>query len=215
MRVLIWAVFLAAGFASWYFFGVLGRLAYCVVVFVAIALFRRQLVIGLTHVASKLGLMKATITRMPMAIRLVKAAAIEEDAKPVAAELSAVGFVDAGAWDISEMPQIRVALMIHPAENFLAAIETASTIGAQLNVHTLYSNGTVVTFTNTKLPAPKAQPPGFTSVRMPGASPRALFSRARAERPRDGISAVTAEEAPRVYERLYAESIRHRKMMGA
>jgi hypothetical protein len=215
MRVLIWAVFLAGVLGSGYFFGPQGRSAYFVVVLVAIALFRRQLVIGLTHVASKLGLMKGTIDRMPLSIKLVKAPAIDEAAKPVAAALSTAGFVDAGAWNIFEMPKIRLALMVHPAENFLAAIETASAIGAQLNVHTLYSNGTVATFTNSKLPAPRAQLPGLTSVRMPGASPRALFSRARAERLRDGISAVTAEEAPRVYERLYAESIRYRKAQGA
>ena len=215
MKALIWAVFLAGAFASWYFFGMQGRFAYFVVVLVAIALFRRQLAIGLTHVASKLGLMKETIDHMPMSIRLVKAAAADGAAKPVVMELLADGFADAGAWDIYEMPKIRLALMVHPAENFLAAIETASTIGAQLNIHTLYSNGTVVTFTNSRLPAPRAQRPGVTSVRMPGASPKALLLRAKDERPRDGISAVTEKEAPRIYERLYAESIMHRKSVGA
>ena len=215
MRVLIWAVFLAGAFASQYFSGSQGRIAYMIVVLVVIVLFRRPLVIGLTHVASKLGLMKETIEQMPMSITLVKASAADEAAKPVAAALSAAGFVDAGAWDISGMPKIKLALMIHPAENFLAAIETASSIGAQLNVHTLYSNGSIATYTNSKLPAPRAQRPGMTSVRMPGASPKAVLSRARAERPRDGINAMTAEEAPRAYERLYAESIRYRKMQGA
>ena len=215
MRVLIWAVFLAGAFASQYFSGSQGRIAYMMVVLVVIVLFRRPLVIGLTHVASKLGLMKETIEQMPMSITLVKASAADEAAKPVAAALSAAGFVDAGAWDISGMPKIKLALMIHPAENFLAAIETASPIGAQLNVHTLYSNGSIATYTNSKLPAPRAQRPGMTSVRMPGASPKAVLSRARAERPRDGINAMTAEEAPRAYERLYAESIRYRKMQGA
>ena len=215
MRVLIWAVFLAGAFASQYFSGSQGRIAYMIVVLVVIVLFRRPLVIGLTHVASKLGLMKETIEQMPMSITLVKASAADEAAKPVAAALSAAGFVDAGAWDISGMPKIKLALMIHPAENFLAAIETASPIGAQLNVHTLYSNGSIATYTNSKLPAPRAQRPGMTSVRMPGASPKAVLSRARAERPRDGINAMTAEEAPRAYERLYAESIRYRKMQGA
>jgi hypothetical protein len=105
--------------------------------------------------------------------------------------------------------------MVHPAENFLAAIETASAIGAQLNVHSLYSNGTVTTFTNSRLPAPRAKRPGWMNVRMPGASPGAVFSRAKAERPHQGISAVTAEKAPEVYERLYAESILYRKTQGA
>ena len=63
------------------------------VMIAAIALFRRQLAIGLTHVVSKLGLMKGTIDRMPMSIRLVKAAAMDEAAKPVAAALSAAGII--------------------------------------------------------------------------------------------------------------------------
>jgi len=214
MRVLIWLVLLAGAFASRNFFGGEGRLVYYIVVLVAIALFRRQLVIGFTHVASKLGLMKGTIDRMPMSIRLAKAAAIDEAAKPVAAVLSAAGFADAGAWNIFEMPKIRLALMVHPAENFLAAIETASAIGPQLNVHTLYSNGTVTTFTNSRLPAPRAKRPDWTQIRMPGASPGDLFSRARAERPQDAISPMTAEMAPGVYERLYAESILYRKTQG-
>jgi hypothetical protein len=215
MRTLIWGVFLVGAFASRYFYGLQGRIMYLIAVLVVIALFHRPLAIGLTHVASKLGLMKETIEHMPMSIKLVKTAATTEAAMPVAAALSAAGFVDAGAWDISEMPKIKLALMIHPAENFLAAIETAATIGAQLNVHTLYSNGSVATFTNSRLPAPKAQRSGVTNVRMPGATPKAVLSRARAERPRDGINAMTAEEAPRVYERLYAESTRYRKMQGA
>ena len=215
MRALIWAVFLAGAIASRYFFGGQGRLVYAIVIIVTIMLFRRQLTIGLTHVAAKLGLMRATIDKMPMSITLVKAAAIDEDAKPVAAELLAAGFIDAGEWDIPPMPKIKLALMVHRAENFLAAIETASSIGAQLNIHTLYSDGSVVTFTNSRLPAPKAHPPGWTIVRMPGTSVGALHSRARNERRRDGISAVMVDEAPRLYERLYAEAIKHRKAQGA
>ena len=215
MRALIWAVFLVGAFASWYFFGTQGSFVYFIVVFVAVMLFRRRLSIALTHVASKLRLMKETIDNMPMSIRLVRAAAIDGAAKPVAAELSAAGFVDAGAWDIYELPKIKLALMVHPAENFLAAIETASAIGAQLNIHTLYSNGTVVSFTNSGLPAPRAQLPGITIVRKPGATPGMLLSKARAERPRNGIRTATEEEAPRIYERLYAESIMYRKKEGA
>jgi len=215
MRMLIWAVFLAGGFAAWFFFGTQGKFAYHIAVLVAIVLFRKQLVIGLTHIVSRLGMTKGMIDRMPMSIRLVKAAAIDEAAKPVFAALSAAGFVDGGAWNIFEMPKIRLALMVHPAEKFLAAIETASAIGAQVNVHTLYSNGNVATFTNSRLPAPRAKRPGWTNVRMPGASPGALFSRARTERPREAISPVKAEEAPEVYERLYAESILYRKTQGA
>jgi hypothetical protein len=215
MAVLIWAVFIAGAIASRYYFGTQGRLAYAAVVFVAILLFRRQLVIGLTHVASKFGLMKATIDKMPMSIKLTPAGALDEAAKPSAKELSAAGFVDAGAWNIPPMPKIRLALMVHPAENFLAAIETASSIGAQVNLHTLYVDGSVVTCTNSRLPAPKAQRPEQKLVRMPGVAPGPLFSRARDERRRDEISAVSVQDAPNIYERLYADSIKYRKAHGA
>jgi hypothetical protein len=215
MQVLIWAVFLAGAFGSRYFFGLQGRLWYAVVVFVTIALFRRQLTIGLTHAASKFGLIKRTIDRMPMTIRLERASAPDEAAKPVAAELAAAGFVDAGAWNIPPMPKIRLALMVHPVDNFLAAIETASSIGAQVNIHTLYSNGNVMTFTNSRLPGPKVQRPGAISERLPGIPPSALLAKARAGRRKDGISAVSVKDAAAAYERLYAESIRFRKAQGA
>jgi hypothetical protein len=215
MPVLIWAVFIAGAIASRYYFGSQGRIAYAAVVFAAILLFRRQLTIGLTHLASKWGLMKATIEKMPTSIKLAQAGAIDEIAKPPAAELSASGFIDAGAWNIPPMPKIRLALMVHPGENFLAAIETASSIGAQVNIHTLYADGSVVTYTNSRLPAPKAQRPEQKLVRMPGAAPGTLVSRARNERRRDGISAVSAPEAPNIYERLYADSINYRKAHGA
>lgn len=215
MPRLIWMVFLLGAFASRYYFGVQGRIVYAVVIAVVILVFRRPLTIGLTHLASKLGLMKATIDKMPLTIRLARAKAIDAGARQSAAELSAVGFVDAGAWDIPPMPKIKLALMVNPVENFIAAIETASSIGAQVNVHTLYSNGSVTTYTNSELPAPKAQRPGMTSVRLPGASIATLVLRARKERSRDGITTVNAEDAPKIYERLYAESIRFRKVQGA
>jgi hypothetical protein len=112
------------------------------------------------------------------------------------------------------MPKIKLALMVHPVDNFLAAIEAASSIGAQVNVHTLYSDGKVMTYTNSKLPSPKALRPGVTYVRMPGASVTVLLMKARSERRRDGISAVNADDAPSIYERLYAESIKFRKAQG-
>jgi hypothetical protein len=215
MRVLIWAVFLAGALASRYFFGSSGRFWYFLAVLFVLAVFRRPLVIGLTHVASKLGLMKSTIDQMPDSITLTKTFASDADAAPVAADLERAGFVDAGAWIIRELPKIRLALMVHPVENFLAAIETASPIGAQVNIHTLYENGSVMTFTNSKLPAPKKQRPGQISIRVPGVPAGALFTKACSGRRREGIRAVREEDAVSIYERLYTESICFRKAQGA
>jgi hypothetical protein len=52
------------------------------------------------------------------------------------------------------MPKIHVALLVHREEGMLAAVESASTIGAHLNLHTLYQDGRIVTFTNNELPMP-------------------------------------------------------------
>ncbi len=215
MRTLMWMVFLLGAVLSWIFLGLAGRIIYFLAVGFAILLFRRQMSIGLTHAASKLGLMRETIDRMPQTITLTRSPAADELAGPAAKALSAVGFVDAGAWSIPGMPKIHLMLMVHTSEHFLAAIESATAFGAQVNVHTLYAGGALTTYTNSRLPAPPSQRPGVTSMRMPGAEPGALFTRARAERRRDGILPVTAQEAPRIYERLYAESIRYRKARGS
>jgi len=214
VRLLIWVVFIAGAIASRYFFGWEGRLVYAGVVLAVLLLFRQQLAIGLTHLTSKFGLMKATIDKMPITIKLARAM-MDDAAKPVAAELAKAGFSDAGTWDIPPMPKIKLALMVHRSDNFLAAIETASAIGAQVNIHTLYYDGKVTTFTNSRLPAPRAMWPAVTMVRMPGVAPAALLAKARNDRRRDGIRTVSVDEAPRIYEHLYTEAIKYRKAHGA
>jgi hypothetical protein len=214
IQVVIWGVYLLGALASRYFFGWNGRIAYLLLVGVLILLFKRQLTLWLTHVASKFGMMKATIEKMPATIALTRAPAPDAAAQPVAAELAKAGFTTAGAWNIQSMPKIKLALMVHTSENFLAAIETAQSIGAQVNIHTLYDDATVVTYTNTRLPAPRALRPQVTYTRIPGLAPVALVEQARRERRRNGIRAVSVKEAPRNYERLYADSIRYRKEKG-
>lgn len=214
MQLLIWGVFLAGGFAARYFYGREGAIVYGLVVAVAIALFRKPLTIGLTHVASKVGLMKATIDKLPMSIKLARAAAMDDAARPAARELAAVGFDDAGAWDIPPMPKIKLTLMVHARENMLAAIETAEPIGAQVNLHTLYSDGRVVSYTNSRLPGPKKLPPELTYTRLPAIAPSALFEKACGSRRRDRILPMSVDEAPSIYERLYADFTRYRKTHG-
>ncbi|HSN00303.1 MAG TPA: hypothetical protein VLS52_04795 [Rudaea sp.] len=214
IQIVVWGVYVLGALASRYFFGWNGRVAYLVIVGALILLFKRQLTLWLTHVASKYGMMKATIDTMPTTIALTRVPAPDAAAQPVVAELARAGFVSAGAWDIPPMPKIKLALMVHAGENFLAAIETAPSIGAQVNLHTLYGDGTVATYTNTRLPAPRALRPQVTYTRLPGLAPTALFAQARAGRRGDGIRPMSADDAPRIYEQLYADSIRYRKEKG-
>jgi hypothetical protein len=214
IQILIWGVYLAGALAARYFFGLPGRIAYLVIVGLIVLAFNRQISIALTHLTSKLGWMKGTIDKMPSTITLTRAAGPDEAAMPVAAELAKAGFTHAGAWDIPPMPKIKLALMVHRDEKLLAAIETASTIGAQVNLHTLYEDDSVTSYTNTKLPAPRALRPQVTYVRLPGLAPTALFEKARRERRPNRIRGLSVEEAPAIYERLYAESIKYRKSKG-
>jgi hypothetical protein len=214
IQVLIWGVYFAGAYISTYFFGLPGRIAYLLIVGLIVLAFNRQISIALTHLVSKMGWMKATIDKMPNTIALTRAAGPDERALPIAAELAKAGFTHAGAWNIPPMPKIKLALMVHRDENFLAAIETASTVVAQVNLHTLYDDDKVVSYTNTRLPAPRAMPPEITYVRVPGVAPTALFEQARRERRRNGIRNVSIEEAPHIYERLYAAATQYRKAKG-
>jgi len=215
MPTLIWIFFIASTLLVRWQFGANGMLVWSAAWVVAVALFRRQMSIGLTHLASKWGLTKSTVAAMPSTIDLRRARAADAEADPVLRELSRFGFSDAGAWDILELPRIKLSLMVHRSEYFVAAIESASSIGSQLNLHTLYADGKVESFTNSKLPGPPVLPPGITYVRAPGLSASALLAKARNERRRDGIRPVDIEDAPGIYARLYAEGMKIRKAHGS
>ena len=214
MRLLIWAAFIAGVIAAGFLGGETGAFIYFVAVLLVIAFFRRPLVLALTRLASRLGLMRGTIEAMPPAIVLTRAPGPADAARPILAALAASSFAEAGAWNIAEMPKIHVALMVQREEGMLAAVESASPIGAHVNLHTLYPDGLVVTFTNSELPAPKLLRPNARRTQLPHCSPDALVARARTERPKTPFRALSVEEAPRVYEQLYADEIRFRKAMG-
>jgi len=214
VRLLIWAVFIAGVIVAGVLGGEAGAFIYFLAVLVVIAFFRRPLVLALTHLSSRLGLMGKTIEAMPSAIVLTRAAGPTDAARPILAALAASNFADAGAWTIAEMPKIQVSLMVQREEGMLAAVESASPVGAHVNVHTLYPDGLVVTFTNTELPAPRFLRPNVQRTRLPRCTPDALVVRARAERPKTPFRPLSVEEAPRLYEQLYADEIRFRKAMG-
>jgi hypothetical protein len=213
VRLLIWGVFIAGVIAAGALGGERGAFIYFVAVLVAIMFFRRPLVLALTRLSSRLGLMRGTIEAMPPAIVLTRSSGPTDAARPILAALAASNFADAGAWNIAQMPKIQVALMVQREEGMLAAVESASPIGAHVNLHTLYPDGLVVTFTNTELPMSPVLRPNVQRTQLPRCSPDALVARARAERPRKPFRPLTVEDAPRVYEQLYADDVRFRKSM--
>ena len=214
MRVLIWVVYLCGLVAAFYFGGTTGRWIYLCAVALIIVLFHRPLVLALTRLSSKLGLMRGTIDRMPSAIHLSRADGPTEAARPILAALAGCNFVDAGAWNINELPKIQVSLMVQPEDGMLAAVESVAPIGAHVNIHTLYQDGTLFSVTNSELPAPPVTRPNVTRAQFPRCAPSELVRQARARRPASGYRLISAEEAPRIYEELYAEDIRFRRGRG-
>lgn len=215
MRGLIWMMFIAGVIAAGFLGGETAAIIYLAAVFLVIVFFRRPLVLALTGLASRLGLMRGTIERMPARIHLTRAQGHADAARPILAALAASSFADAGAWNITEMPKIRLSLMVQREEGMLAAVESASPIGAHVNLHTLYPDGLVVTFTNSERPAPKTLRPHVQRTQVPRCSPDALVVRARSQRPKMPLRPLTVEEAPRLYEQLYADETRFRKETGA
>jgi hypothetical protein len=211
VQLLIWIVFLGGLFLAISYWGETGKLFYLAVMAVIIALFRRPIVLALTRVASKFGLMRDVIERMPSAIHLTAAEGPTGPARAILDALAACKFVDAGAWNIVELPKIQVSLMVQPELGMLAAVESASPLGAHVNLHTLYPDGQVVSFTNSELPPPRATRPNVTRTQVPRCSPGALVTRARNQRPGTPFRPISVEEAPRVYEQLYADEVQFRK----
>jgi hypothetical protein len=214
MTQLIWIVYIVGLLVAIHYWGTTGRMVFTFGVTLVIVLFRRPLVLALTRLSSKLGLMRGMIDQMPPAIHLSPAAGPTDAARPLIIALAACKFVDAGAWDIRELPKIQLSLMVHPEDGMLAAIESASPIGAQVNIHTIYPDGKVFSVTNSELPAPRATRPNVTRARFPRFVPGELVKKALAERPGAAFRPVSLEEAPRIYEELYAEEIRFRKGAG-
>ena len=192
MRQLIWIVYILGLFVAVHFWGLTGRLVFYAAVFLAVTLFRRRLVLALTRLSSKLGLIRETIKQMPATIRLSRAKGPTEAARPILAALATCRFVDAGAWNINELPKIQVALMVQPEDGMLAAVESASPIGAHVNIHTLYRDGTMFSVTNSELPAPRATRPNVTRVRFPRCAPGELVKQAHAQRPVSGVRSLSA-----------------------
>ena len=52
-------------------------------------------------------------------------------------------------------------------------------------------------------------------MQFPRCAPDELVKQARAKRPGDRFRPISVEEAPRIYEELYANEIRFRKGIGA
>jgi hypothetical protein len=215
VSVLIWGTYLLGALVAWRLAGWTGFIVFAVVWTVITRVFRRQIVLALTHLSSKLGFVAQKVKEMPLDIHLSRIPVPSEAAALVRDALLGCGFVDAGAYSITELPKIGVTLLVHPQDGMLAAIESASSIGAHVNLHTLYKDMSIFTITNSELPAPRAIPPGVTRVQQPKCAPALLFAHARRERPKGDFRTLAPDDAPRIYAELYTMWTAFRKAYAA
>jgi hypothetical protein len=117
-------------------------------------------------------------------------------------ELLAEGFSDAGAFAIDRMPGAFVRMMTGPGLDATAAVCDHPKIGAWVDISTLYEDGRIVTATTvpkTGMPSPDWS----RTLRFPGEPAAKLYSELLGSRSKDGIRLISAEDAPREFEKAY------------
>jgi hypothetical protein len=187
-----------------------------VAIMVALPILKQLLVYGFARLIGR-AVGQVALNKQPDEIHLTpagsgawknaKAAAILAD------PLLSRGFQDAGVHRVDEMAGVLVQLLTKPDERFIAAIYEHPQAGHWIDLVTLYQDGTSANFTTSR-PTGLSPRPGHPSIHAPGTGPLALYSRARAERPKGLTKSIAASDAARQFEQSYAEDIAWRKHRG-
>jgi hypothetical protein len=164
------------------------------------------------------GLGARAIAQQPDTIHLVaaqqhawrNAAALEALAQP----LKARGFVEAGVYTISEMPNIALRFLLNPAMNCYASICEHSKAGNWVELITRYESG--IGFTYTQQPdRGMERRPEDKIFNAPGSAPEQLYERMIKERPDQPQIALSQDKLPQLFQDVYAAQIRWKKQRGA
>jgi len=122
------------------------------------------------------------------------------------------GFSDAGVYTIAELP-IVVQLLANGGDSFYAAIYQHPQVGTWFDLFSHFEDGTSVTYSTAKPNALKPRP-GHPTVNLHGAEPDHVLEKAKAQRPRRPLKAVSAWDAVGVFEKAYEDSMAYRKGVG-
>ena len=128
-------------------------------------------------------------------------------------ELTSRGFVDAGIHTVPELPGIVLQLLAHTRDSFYAAVYEHPQAGTWFDLVARFQDGTSITY-STSRPTALRPRPGHPTVNLPGLDPIPVLDKAIAQRPRRPLEAVAADQAVRVFEQAYTESIAFRKQQG-
>lgn len=134
-------------------------------------------------------------------------------AERVAAILTGLGFEDAGAFSVREMPGVTAWLFAEPRDGWYAVVMEHPAVGLWWEFVSRNADGTGLTVTS--LPATGlAKRPSFPVVNAPGTPVERLWERARRERPPAPRAPHTTDRVARDFETAYAEDIAWRKTRG-
>ena len=123
------------------------------------------------------------------------------------------GFVDAGVYNVLEMPGVVVQLLAHPGDGLYAAVYEHPRAGTWFDLVSRFQDGTSVTY-STSHPTALEPRPGHPTVNLPRTEPLAVLDKVLAQHPRRPLQAVSPEQAVEVFERGYAEAMAYRKQVG-
>src|SRR5262249_25865349 len=128
--------------------------------------------------------------------------------------LLALGFQEAGAYRLLELPGVQPQAFMKPEISAWGVVYEVPLAGAILGLVTRYRDGTSVTFGATPKRSELRERPGHPTVRMPGANAAALYERFITERPAEGMRATVRQAFPAEFERAYADSMDWRNSLG-
>jgi hypothetical protein len=128
--------------------------------------------------------------------------------------LRSLGFEEAGAFRVLELPGIPLQAFMKPELCAWGIVYEVPLAGAALDLVTYYRDGTSVTYCSSEKGSELRQRPGHPSIRAPGLDAAALFERFLAERPAGEMKTTVREAFPAAFERAYADGIDWRNSLG-
>jgi hypothetical protein len=156
---------------------------------------------------------KSAVKKQPDFIHLVKDNPIWKDAHAISAKtepLLNLGFSDAGAYKIPEMPGLWLQFLIKPDENIAAAVYEHVKVGQWLDLFCHYLDGrtfTITTHVDRGLKKRREAEIHYAA----GADLENIYHRFVSERPRGSIREVNSRSVVQMFEDAYAKDIAWRR----
>lgn len=129
-------------------------------------------------------------------------------------QLASLGFVDAGEFNVNELPNVKMHAMFKPTENLWALVTDMEDVAAWTDMVIYYEDGTSKTWTN----APKSgfldQPPGHEKFNDKEADAVKLYGMFKESESIKPARPAKPSDFKTVYEKAYREEMKWRMSRG-